>query len=318
VPAVETLRRVWLQQFYREGEQIRWRQEQEMPTAAERINSPFDTAARYSIKGDLTWTGYKVFLTETCDPDTPRLITQVSTSPATTQDMTLTASIQADLKQKDLTPAEHLVDARFLDADLLVSSARNYGIDLLGPLGRRGSWQAQAGEGFDVTHFPIDWAQQQATCPQGKRSRYWRPGKDKEGNPIIYIGFAREDCQACSCRTLCTRSIAGRRNISVRPQEQYEALQRARQRQQTPEFQQAYAARAGIESAIGQGVRDCGLRRCRYIGQAKTHFQNLLMATALNVIRITAWLRGIPLARTRRSALARLKPQIAGLAAAIG
>ena len=30
-------------------------------------------------------------------------------------------------------------------------------------------------------------------------------------------------------------------------------------------------------------------------------------------IRITAWLRGIPLARTRRSAFARLKPQVGGL-----
>jgi transposase len=143
--AVQTLRQVWVQQFYREADTIRWREEQEMPTAAERINTTFDTEARYSIKGDLTWTGYKIFLTETYDPEQPRLITQVSTSPATTQDMTLTASIRADPKSKDLLPSEQLVDARFLDADLLVSSQQDCGIDLVGPIGRNGSWQSKAG-----------------------------------------------------------------------------------------------------------------------------------------------------------------------------
>ena len=45
-----------------------------MPSAAELIHSPYDTEARYSIKGDITWTGYKVALTETCDPESPHLI----------------------------------------------------------------------------------------------------------------------------------------------------------------------------------------------------------------------------------------------------
>ena len=50
LPAVETLRRVWIQQFYREetepaGVRVRWREEKEMPTAAERIHSPFDPDA---------------------------------------------------------------------------------------------------------------------------------------------------------------------------------------------------------------------------------------------------------------------------------
>jgi DDE family transposase len=211
-------------------------------------------------------------------------------------------------------PVEHLVDARFLDADLLVSSERDYGIDLVGPIAKNGSWQAKAGHGFDATQFQIDWTARKATCPQGKQSRYWQPHHDSAGNPLIYIRFAAFDCQPCPCRALCNRAQSGQRTISVRPQEQYEALQRARERQKSPEFTSQYAKRAGIECAIGQGVRDCGLRYSRYIGQAKTHLQNMLVATALNVIRITAWLRGIPLARTRRSAFARLKPQTAGLA----
>lgn len=318
LPSVQILRQVWVQQFYREAETIRWRDEKEMPTAAERINSPFDTEARYSIKGDTVWTGYKIFLTETCDPEQPRLITQVSTSPATTQDMTLTATIQADLKNYDLLPKEQLVDARFLDADLLVSSKQEYGIELVGPIARNGSWQAKAQQGFDATAFRIDWNLQKATCPQGKQSRYWQPQQDQAGEEMIRIRFAAVDCHGCPSQALCTHAKSGQRTISVRPQQQYEALQQARQRQKSPEFGPQYAQRAGIESVIGQGIRDCGLRCSRYIGQAKTHLQSVLVATALNVLRITAWLRGIPLAQTRRSAFARLKPQTFGLAAAAG
>ena len=231
LPAVEVLRRVWVQQFYREGQIVRWRELKEMPPASQLSHSPYDTEARYSIKGDLTWTGYKVALTETCDAESPHLITQVTTAPATDQDLELTAPIQEDLKRNDLLPAEHLVDARFLDANLLVSS-REQGIDLIGPPARNGTWQARAGQGFDVSHFRVDWEAKTATCPQGKQSRYWQPRRDQWDNAYIQIGFARADCTACASRALCTKSTsAGRRSIVVRPQEQYEALQRARERQ---------------------------------------------------------------------------------------
>lgn len=153
LPAVEVLRRVWVQQFYREGEALRWRDLKEMPPASALSHSPYDTEARYSIKADLTWTGYKVALTETCDPDSPHLITQVTTAPATDQDLELTATIQEDLKRNDLLPAEHLVDSRFLDANLLVSS-QEQGVDLIGPPARNGTWQAQAGAGIRCEPLP--------------------------------------------------------------------------------------------------------------------------------------------------------------------
>ena len=43
------------------------------------------------------------------------------------------------------------------------------------------------------------------------------------------------------------------------------------------------------------------MRRSRYIGQAKTHLQNEATATALNVLRMVAWLMEVPLAKTRKS-----------------
>jgi transposase len=74
-----------------------------------------------------------------------------------------------------------------------------------------------------------------------------------------------------------------------------------RQRQTTEAFRLQYAARAGIE-----GTHEQTIRRCGYIGQAKTHLQHIITATAINVVRGAAWLEGTPRAKTRRSAFTAL------------
>ena len=90
--------------------------------AAVRIASPYDLEARYSSKRDTHWVGYKVHLTETCDADQPDLITQVITTPATTQDSVMGPAIQHDLADRDLLPGTHLLDSGYVDADLLVTA----------------------------------------------------------------------------------------------------------------------------------------------------------------------------------------------------
>ena len=113
------------------------------------------------------------------------------------------------------------------------------------------------------------------------------------------IRFARSDCLACPSRAQCTTSRGGPRNITVRPQAQHLVLQAARQRQRTAEFKAQYDARAGVEGTLGQGLRVSDLRRARYIGLAKTRLQHILMAAALNLRRIGAWLGEVPQAKTR-------------------
>jgi len=48
------------------------------------------------------------------------------------------------------------------------------------------------------------------------------------------------------------------------------------------------------------------MRRSRSIGEAKTHFQHIGIAVAINLVRIIAWLDGEPLAPMRVSAYERL------------
>ncbi len=105
---------------------------------------------------------------------------------------------------------------------------------------------------------------------------------------------------------LCTRSDCPRRSITLRPEAQYKALQKARQREPTTDYQADYALRSGIKGTLSEGVRAHGLRRSRYIGLAKTHLQHLMTAAAINCKRIHNWIAGMSQTTTRTSQFLRL------------
>ncbi len=307
VPASEILRHVWVQNYQWNDGAFGWRSSENIPPASRYISSPYDEEAHYSKKRSSQWVGYKVHLTESCEVRLPLLITHVETTSAPVSDDARTATIHAELDRKGLLPSEHLVDTGYVDAQLLVESQRDYQIDLVGPTRKNYRWQATQQTGFDADHFLIDWEKQQAICPEKHTSSSWTPAIDNRKNEVIKIKFSTTDCQVCPSRSLCTQSIrSARRTVTICPQEQYQALKRRREQEETKEFKQAYAKRAGIEGTISQGVRVMGLRRSRYIGQEKTHLQHVATAAALNLVRSMAWLSGVPRAQTRRSAFARL------------
>jgi transposase len=306
-PAIQTLRAVWIQQYYGPHD-VRWRADADLPPHAHLITSPYDVEARFATKRETSWTGYKVHLSETCDDDAPHLITNVETTPATTNDVCMTATIHTHLAAHDLLPCEHLLDSGYVAADLLVSSQQDHQVDLVGPVLSDNSWQARQSDGLDVSCFTIDWERQSVRCPAGKESVRWTAGHDKQGDGqvIIAIQFAEDDCRSCPLRARCTQAKTGPRTMKLRPRDQHEALQAARHRQTTEAFKQLYAARAGIEGTLSQGVRAFGLRYANYIGQAKTHLQHILIAIAINIVRVVAWVWDIPRTTTRISPFARL------------
>jgi len=299
IPAVQILRRVWIQQFYacEPGSPVQWRVAEDLPPAPLLISSPYDPDARWSKKRETSWVGYKVHLTETCDDDLPHVITNVETTNATTADHSMTDVIHTHLAERDLLPGEHIVDTGYVISEHLVTSNERQ-VDLLGPIREDTSWQTRAAAGFGVACFTIDWEAHQATCPVGKTSVIWYPTRDNRGVPVINIRFAHRDCVACPQRAQCV-STSRSRALTIRDRAAYEAVAQARQRQSTEAFKQAYARRAGIEGTLSQGVRLGDLRRSRYLGLPKTRLLHLLLATALNVVRIAAWLAETPLARTR-------------------
>ena len=175
LPAVQTLRRVWAEQYIDVKDTLSWREVKDMPSPAELIASPYDPEARYSTKREVEWIGYKVHLTETCDAALPHLIVNVETTPATTPDDNMIGNVHASLEPRGLLPAEHLVDKGYTDSQVLVESQQTYGVTLIGPVADDPSWQARAGTGFDKAQFLVDWDRQVVTCPMGKQSISWLP-----------------------------------------------------------------------------------------------------------------------------------------------
>jgi transposase len=289
---------------------LRWRTAEELPLPGERWESPYDPEARFASKRALVWRGYKVHVTESCDPDRPHLITDVQTTPAPLPDVSMTQPIEQALVERDVPPREHFVDAGYTEVGWLVDSARQVGITVVGPVRANGAWQArscrQGHPTYDVTQFQLDWQRHEAICPQGQRSRSWTPYHDRAGNPVISVKFARPVCRQCLVRAHCTRSARQARQLSVRVEADYAALERLRAEQATPAWQARYHQRAGVEGTFAQGVRCLGLRQTRYIGLAKTPLQQIASAVALNFVRLANWLVGVPFATTRRSRFARL------------
>jgi transposase len=308
VSAVQILRQVWVHQFYHLNGEINLRKAEDLPPASIRFDSPYDPEAHYSTKRQTHWTGYKVHLTESCDDDQPHLITHVETTIAPQSDANMTESIHDALAAKDCLPGTHLTDAGYVDAEQIVDSQQKHKVHLFGPVRPDVSWQTREQTGYANGDFQIDWQAEIVTCPRGIASDRWATTVDGRKNKVIQIRFPRQVCRSCPTRTLCTRSATEPRLLTFQPQAHYEALQTVRQKQQTEEWKEQYAKRAGVEGTISQAVRGFGLRECRYHGLAKTHLQHVLTAAAINFARLDNWFTGKKRAQTRVSRFAALRP----------
>lgn len=196
-PEVGVLRRVWARHFERDTAEpgdggatgsgrrakggVRLRPIQGRGPG-DRVESPYDTEARYRAKRGMTWTGYMVHFTETCDEGLPRLVVHADTTPANVHEALRTAPIHSALAAKGLAPSEHLVDSAYVSADHLIAARKEHGVDLVGPTRPNLSWQTRVEGAFSAADSTVDWDRQKVHCPEGKDSAGWyrdvkRPGQ---------------------------------------------------------------------------------------------------------------------------------------------
>ena len=172
---------------------MRLREPKDMPPAPTARESPYEPEARYGYKRGQTWRGYKVHLTETCDDEQrPHLLTNVATTIATASDMAELAAIHQGLARVDLLPGQHLVDTGYVRARNLLDSQQHYHIDLLGPTPADHQWQLKAQQGFDCSHFQVDWDQHVVRCPRGHPSAGWYPTHTPQGQPVVQVTLYRQ------------------------------------------------------------------------------------------------------------------------------
>jgi len=305
--AVQVLRATWIQQFYLDGGQVRWRDKHSgLPPGSRVILNPYDPDARPGVKRGRAWRGYKAHSTETCEPDRPHLITHVATTDAATADLDTVADRHADLAVVNLLPDVHLVDAGYVSVGQVLAAADDHGVELVGPLPPDTSWQAGDEQAFDLTRFAIDYDAHHVVCPHGKVSRNWQPARSRDGLPVIRATFRQPDCRPCPDRSRCTRSEDNARHVTFLPRRQQQTQQRLRAEQATDAWRQRYALRCGVESLIAQASRRSDLHQARYRGLAKTHLQHVLTALAINLVRVDGWLTGVATTGSWTSRLARL------------
>jgi len=335
--------------IHEDGREVIRRREKEpegdgLPRGHARIASPYDLDARWGVKREEFWLGYKLHVTETCDDPPPcscrpgrpaprpaaggnepggfraggrehdkgcaqavfpNLITHVATTGATVTDNQMTGVIHQDLAAKNLAPGRHYLDSGYLSAAVVVSALTTWGIALIGPLLADTSAQARAGHGYARADFAADYDSKTVTCPQGKTSVSWTPCTQR-GKDAIVATFSAGDCGPCPARSLCTTSGKNRRQLTVLPRDLAEAQAAARAAEKTIPFQADYARRAGVEGTMHQAASH-GARRARYRGLPKTRLDHAYMACALNLLRLEAFWTGAPLDRRRTSHLARLE-----------
>jgi transposase len=332
VPAVQVLRTVLLQNFTvttdDQGREVISRREPGLesgvPPAHLKISSPYDTDARWAVKKDLLWLGYKLHISETCDdppacgcpPDPaaarpgrcphdvlPNLITHVATTDATVPDALMAVPVSEALHRKALPPARHYLDSGYASPEAMLQ-ARELGIALVTPLLSDTSRQAREKTGYDRSAFAVDYDARTVTCPQGSTARKWYPTRIR-GKDAVVVAFAAADCRPCPARADCTTARGGR-GLTLPPRGQYEVQAAARATQDSKDWQHDYNRRAGIEATMSQAAAVTGIRRARYRGLPKTRLEHVYSAVALNLHRLDAYWNDTPIDRTRTSHLARL------------
>ena len=114
-------------------------------------------------------------------------------------------AVHEALDENDLLPEKQFVDAGYMGSMEMKTARDRHGVDLFGPMSRDGSWQARTSGGMDLSRFEIDWEARVATCPEGEKSRYWKPILDRHGADVVAVRFDKTVCAACESRPLCTR-----------------------------------------------------------------------------------------------------------------
>ncbi|WP_326812936.1 transposase [Streptomyces scopuliridis] len=294
---VQALRQIFVQHYCIDAQdRPKWQEAEDagLTSSAVAIVSPHDLTARYARRGETRRKGFLAHVTETCDPDTPSVITDVTTK-AAVHDTKAFPGILANRNHKDLLSREHFVDDGYLSVALKQQVAREYGVGLVGPIRAKTTRQSRKGTVFHRDAFAINWDAREVTCPQGKVSRRWSTPPSLA--PYINVEFPKDGCRQCLVKTACTRADA--RKVSFLPREPYDIQSEVRTEQQTREWRSLHSLRAAIEGTISEFVNGHGMRQCRCRGQDKAHVQHVLTAIAVNIERIGTHLPPAPARQPR-------------------
>jgi hypothetical protein len=240
-------------------------------TAADRVISTVDTQARHGHKSrNRRFDGYKAHLS--VDPDS-ELIDEVAATAANTPDRDAAGQL---LEEHVVGPGkpEVIGDSAYGDAATRADlEDRGFTVTAKCPPARN------SGGRFTKDQFTVNLHRGTVSCPAGQTAVIV-PASDGGGRASF-----RPWCAACPLRSACTASRRGR-TIAIHPLE--EVLQRARQQQAEPDWQQRYrTVRPTVERKISHFTRRAwGGRKARTRGLRRIATDLDTRAGALNWARL--------------------------------
>ena len=281
--SIKLLRRVFAEQF-----EIVEGTTQSRPTKPSRsVQNPHDPDAHYANKGNKQWTGYKVHVVESVDPEKSakvkgepgeHFITEIVTVEAAENEKTgMAEALKRQQQQHGIKPPAIYADAGYVTESTLAQAEQN-GMELLGPTRpdpHKGPYNADG--------FTVDVANQRAVCPQGKTSTQCSQIKDRYMGSEYYRLQWGSQCDSCPVQKQCTRAKSGRRILVVGLRHDLVAERRKEMKQ--AEFCRSMYPRNGIEGTHSELVRGHGLRQTKYRGLKRVSLSHYFMAAACNVKR---------------------------------
>ena len=281
--AVKLLRRVFDEQF----KVVEGKLELVTQRPARAVQNPHDPDAHYADKKTKQWTGYKVHVTETVDPEEPikkkgdpteHFITEMFTTEAAQDEMAgLTEVLKREQQHHEITPQAMYSDAGYVTEHTLTQAEQN-GIELLGPTRpdpHKGAYNSDA--------FQVDVDKRQAVCPEGKLSTQCSRIKDSFMGTEYYRLEWASQCDSCPAQKQCTRSKSGRRTLVVGLR--HDLVEQRRREMKEAGFSKRMHPRNGIEGTHSELVRGHGLRRTKYRGLSRVGLSNYFIGAACNVKR---------------------------------
>lgn len=238
------------------------------------LQNPSDPDAGYcGHKGQ----GYQMQVMETWSPDKtqPDLITHVSVEPANKSDAdALLPAIKAT-KERDLTPIELLADSLY-GSDDNSEAAKQVGVELIAPV--MGSQHQM----ITLADFKFAEDNQVTACPTGCSPQKIKSGKN--GKQTAH--FDKTVCDRCQSQSDCPIKRL-KRSCTISYNNKTLRLSKRRKQEQTPEFIDKYAARAGAEATMSDLDRVTNVKHLRVRSLIPVRVAATLKAAGLNIHRGT-------------------------------
>jgi hypothetical protein len=246
--------------------------------SSDSLQNPSDPEASYDgHKGQ----GYQMQVSETYsreeEPKTLSLITEVMVEPAHRSDTDALIPLIEATQKRGLGPEEMLADSLY-GSDENCEKAKSLGVEVVSPV-----MEKPQGKPLTLSDFTFRPETTVDACPQGHGPVKVRHKKRK------YIAvFPVETCAHCPSLKDCLVK-PGKKGYSLYYDDKALRLAKRRAHEKTPEFQELYRSRTGIEGTMSQLDRKTVVKHLRVRGLAAVSFCATLKAAGINIFRAVAF-----------------------------